>query len=321
MSVLVDTSVVDSEHRAAVLHSVLTGATAPHDLQLHGRPEKVHAVLQYWQLTDDVAVLHQASSGITHTRDERHAGQEGPSRVVFVLHDGGPGTYTHEGRPYRLDRGGLYVTDLNSRYSYSRPGDGVARIIQVERSSLELTMEQVQEASQRLYASPLYNLLRRHVLDLCHVAPELTVTSEAASVGEATVRLAGSLLRTALTADEPARRDIAQPYLRDRAMLFIKLNFAVPELDAEMIADAHGISTRYLYKLWSGHEESLGDTIMRVRLEAARQMIVTRPGLSIGAISAGCGFANASHFSRRFRDAFGMSPREARVQAAGTTTN
>jgi hypothetical protein len=43
-------------------------------------------------------VLKQVSSGISHTRTDRHARQDGPERVVFILHDGGPGTYPHDGR-------------------------------------------------------------------------------------------------------------------------------------------------------------------------------------------------------------------------------
>jgi hypothetical protein len=73
MPVLLDTAAVDREHRSVALHSVLTAATAPHEFRLHGNPDAVHARLEYWQLSGDVVVLQQDSSGITHTRDERHA--------------------------------------------------------------------------------------------------------------------------------------------------------------------------------------------------------------------------------------------------------
>ena len=58
VAVLLDTATVDCAHRALMLHSLLTSASAPHDIRLHGRPETIHARLEYWQLSDDVGVLN-----------------------------------------------------------------------------------------------------------------------------------------------------------------------------------------------------------------------------------------------------------------------
>ncbi|MBR7838425.1 hypothetical protein KDL01_34470, partial [Actinospica durhamensis] len=176
MPVLLDTSLLPAGERAEALQSVLTGATAPHELRLLDPPERVHARLEHWQLSPDIALLHQHSSGVSHSRTAKHAHKDGPERVVFVLHDGGPGGYVHEERAYPLLRGALYVTDLNSCYSYTRPGEGSARIVQVERSALGLSMEQVQCAAVHLQASPLYRLLRSHIADLCAAAPALSLS-------------------------------------------------------------------------------------------------------------------------------------------------
>src|SRR6266702_1484402 len=96
MSVLIETNQFDPRERSDVLQAVLTRATAPNALRLLGPPGKVHARLEHWQLSPDVTILQQASSGISHTRTPAHGRHGGPERVVFVLHNGGPGSYVHD---------------------------------------------------------------------------------------------------------------------------------------------------------------------------------------------------------------------------------
>lgn len=48
------------------------------------------------------------------------------------------------------------------------------------------------------------------------------------------------------------------------------------------------------------------------RLERARAELVSPSGRkrTVAAVARGCGFADPSHFARRFRAAYGLSPRE-----------
>jgi transcriptional regulator GlxA family with amidase domain len=138
-------------------------------------------------------------------------------------------------------------------------------------------------------------------------------------LAEATVRLARCMLETALSDTEPHQQSIAHDYLLDRMVLFIKDNHAYADLDAHTIAAAHNISARQLFKIWAPAPLSLNETIIAVRLDAARRMLERNPGMTIGAVSSRNGFVNPSHFSRRFRQAYGLSPRDVRgSQTAGT---
>jgi AraC-like DNA-binding protein len=62
----------------------------------------------------------------------------------------------------------------------------------------------------------------------------------------------------------------------------------------------------------AGHDRTLAQWIIQRRLERARnQLADLDPELtSITAIARGCGFANLSHFSQRFRAAY-VTPRMA----------
>ncbi|MFE9359838.1 helix-turn-helix domain-containing protein [Streptomyces olivaceoviridis] len=78
------------------------------------------------------------------------------------------------------------------------------------------------------------------------------------------------------------------------------------------IAAAQHISVRYLHKLFEGQGSTIGRWIQHRRLEEARRELA-RPeawDVAVGAVAKRWGFANATHFSRSFRAAYGMSPRE-----------
>jgi AraC family transcriptional regulator, positive regulator of tynA and feaB len=105
--------------------------------------------------------------------------------------------------------------------------------------------------------------------------------------------------------------------------MYIDAHLHDPALNADRIAAAHNISTRQLYNVWvrAGHGLTPARWIIQRRLERARnQLTDLDPQVTtVAAIAYGCGFANLSHFSQRFREAYGMPPREWRlVSRAGT---
>lgn len=83
-------------------------------------------------------------------------------------------------------------------------------------------------------------------------------------------------------------------------------------LDRKTMADLARVSPRHLDRLF---KTKLGvgflDTYRRIRLEHARRLLQQSP-LSVAEIAVACGFSSAGHFSRTFKDAFGMTPVAAR---------
>jgi AraC-like DNA-binding protein len=94
------------------------------------------------------------------------------------------------------------------------------------------------------------------------------------------------------------------------------------DLTPDRIARAHSVSLRTLYAAWAGNALSLAAYIMAQRLELARRALV-EPGSrarTIAAVARHYGFVDATHFARRFREAYGLSPREWRQLASRTRT-
>jgi len=98
---------------------------------------------------------------------------------------------------------------------------------------------------------------------------------------------------------------------------FIADNHGCRDLDPQMIAAAHGISTRRLHALLGPTGRSVGDRVRDERLAAIRRDLAD-PRLahrSIGRIAAWHGMPNASAFARLFKTVEGSTAREYRANA------
>jgi AraC-like DNA-binding protein len=102
---------------------------------------------------------------------------------------------------------------------------------------------------------------------------------------------------------------------RDRIKHFIDAHLDDPRLTLDRIAEAVGCSKRYLHKLFGDEIETLNDYIWQERLERIRQDLADplMAARSITDIAFTRGFSSSAHFSRRFRDSYGVSPRVYRL--------
>jgi AraC-like DNA-binding protein len=100
---------------------------------------------------------------------------------------------------------------------------------------------------------------------------------------------------------------------RARITSYVDLRIRDPELSVEGIATAMRCSSRYLQKVFGG-SETLGRYIWRTRLERCRSALEdpANAGVSVTEIAFSLGFSNASHFSRAFKERFGLTPRDCR---------
>ena len=84
-----------------------------------------------------------------------------------------------------------------------------------------------------------------------------------------------------------------------------------PDLAPGMVADAAGISTRHLHRLFAAAGLRFADHVRLARLERCRAALGD-PGQgrrTVTDIAFSWGFNDAAHFSRSFRAAYGTSPR------------
>jgi AraC-like DNA-binding protein len=120
-----------------------------------------------------------------------------------------------------------------------------------------------------------------------------------------------------------AEMDIAPDRMKPQALLavsvreYIEANLSDPLLSPASIAAAHFISTRHLHNVFHESGTTVASWIRSQRLDGARRELrdPLLAGKSVGAVAARWGFLDAAHFSRTFREAFGISPRDWRQGA------
>ncbi|MEU1181132.1 helix-turn-helix domain-containing protein [Streptomyces sp. NPDC005820] len=165
------------------------------------------------------------------------------------------------------------------------------------------------------HASRLGSLLSPLLADLARAAAEARP-----QVGEMLAWNAVNLLSTLaveqLGARTPDPESTRSPALT-RVLEYVELHLTEPELSPEGIARAHHFSVRYLHKLFKDEGTTVGRWILRRRLDECRRDLMRhgRGSRTIAAVAARWGFLSATHFSRVFRAAYGMSPREWRDTA------
>ncbi|WP_171118135.1 MULTISPECIES: AraC family transcriptional regulator [unclassified Streptomyces] len=120
------------------------------------------------------------------------------------------------------------------------------------------------------------------------------------------------------TAAEASSVSKAGDEMLSRIRAYIEEHLMEPDLSPESIASAHHISVRYLHKLFQNDGTTVSQWVRRRRLDACRRELSRTPNrrITVAAVAHRWGFSSPAHFSRTFRDAYGMSPSEWQALAA-----
>ena len=151
-------------------------------------------------------------------------------------------------------------------------------------------------------------------------ADRLSASPSAAALGASTTQLVRALLAGAVDGDA-VDRDVLDETLLAQVHAHVRQHLRDPELGPDSIAAALAVSRRQLFRVCTSAGLSLEQLVIELRLEAAKAELAQVSGRSrtIASVALWWGFKDPTHFSRRFRNAFGMLPREWRALAVSST--
>ena len=314
MVVLVDTSGLPPQERSdAVTHlmsEVLGPTVVSHDLPA----EYIYHRTNYWDIGPANGLIRSRDTNMRIHRSPRELGMDAQELYAMAFqHHGGTVLFEEDG-PRVVPKGALNLDNWARPHELAYHGEAECSGFLFSHQQMGLPLSVVDLASQRLESSPLYPMVRGYLAEVCAVAiaEQLPAGADAAAeLASATVQLVRALVASTVPENAQAR-DVVVETQFIAVVTYLRQHLRDPSLTPQQVATAHQISVRQLYKLWSTHETSLNEWVLRERLEAAREELATPDllHLRIEVIAGRCGFSDASHFSRRFRGVYGMTPRE-----------
>ncbi|MFE3137369.1 helix-turn-helix domain-containing protein [Streptomyces scopuliridis] len=141
--------------------------------------------------------------------------------------------------------------------------------------------------------------------------------ADAPRLGTVALDLLTAVLAHHLDADARVPDESRQRALMLRIEAFVQQHLHDPELSPGAIAAAHHISVSYLHRLFRARDNTVAAWIRDQRLERARRDLTDRTlrTVPVHRIAARCGFPDHATFTRAFRAAYDLPPRDYRHRA------
>ncbi|MFM9612104.1 helix-turn-helix domain-containing protein [Streptomyces niveiscabiei] len=217
--------------------------------------------------------------------------------------------------------GDLVLFDLSHPFEGAVPDQGrhtKVVITQLPRSALPLPPDKVHQLLARPMSAHtgMGAILARFLTSLDTYGPDCDPHG-LRRLGTTALDLAAACLAQHLGAYDALPADTREQAMLARVNAFIDHNLGDPDLDPAAIAAHHHISVRTLHALFRHQGETVSASIRRRRLERCHADL-THPGhrrRPIAAVAARWGFLRPADFSRAFRAAYGLTPRELRRSA------
>lgn len=235
---------------------------------------------------------------ISHTREEEY---------LITVPRLSPIDFRQIGREVRCDPGGFILErgDEPYRFSYDAPNE--LSVLKISKKSLSEKVRDPDRFCARIIDArsglpALFTLMMQQL----HSLP-LSEGRAAEVLGRQMVEVLALALDEMAGDDHQVRTAVRAGHLR-RAEQVVSKHLSNPDLSPEFVADACGISKRYLHELFGDTNQTVSQFIREERLTAARDTIISSPALSMAEISYRFGFCDQAQFSRLFKAKFGLSP-------------
>jgi AraC-like DNA-binding protein len=232
--------------------------------------------------------------------------------VLFAFGATGVGGVIQDGRETLIRPGEFAFYDTTRPYELSFDADFSQHILQVPRKLAQERIGPVDDLTAVTFSSdqPLHRLASDFVTGLSQVIEAIEV-SAADRLSCQALELVAIAIGQSAQMRRPSAHGSAMLY---RLKAYIRGRLHDPRLCLADTAAALRISPRYVNLLLEGQNESFGRYVLARRLEACRRDL-TDAALAhrqLTEIAFAWGFNDQSHFSRSFKERFGVSPRDYR---------
>ncbi|MFI8186021.1 helix-turn-helix domain-containing protein [Actinacidiphila glaucinigra] len=307
------TSQLSASDRAECWHEVVARTFMPLDVKLLENEPSPGTIV-----SNQLGVLRvsrvQAGPQVV-TRSKRLIARDGQRFLTLSLQRRGTAMQEQDGRESLVKPREFTISDSSRLFRKKLESDFCFTSFHFPREELRVREEDLRALTATVFTSDTGSaaLVATYFARMAREAAGFD-----AAVGRQFAATGLDLL--ALLIDERSGRFTSQaPELAAATLVRVKdhimRNLSRPDLSPSTISEAHFMSVRYLHKLFGLEGTTVGRWIQMQRLERCRRDLL-RPaavGIGVAAVARRWGFVSPSHFSRVFRAAYGMTPREWQV--------
>lgn len=201
---------------------------------------------------------------------------------------------------------------------HCRPGQHEMIGVELPKSSLGLPWSRVQQViGQGLSAREGIGTLLAQFLTQVARDTGSYASTEVPRLGQVLTDLVTGLFARALDTEKHLPPEARTRTLVLELKAFIRRNLWDADLTPSAVAATHHISRSHLHRLFRAEGVTVASYIRTQRLEAVRRALASpsEVAVPIHSIAARCGFKDHATFTRSFRAAYGITPRDYRQAA------
>ncbi|MEU3374375.1 helix-turn-helix domain-containing protein [Streptomyces sp. NPDC006711] len=312
MPVVLSTAPLAPYERADYWHSVVSDTFIPLDVVLHEGQPSVATISSRSLGPLQISVVEAGPQ--TVSRDRRLIARGGEGFITVTMQHRGSAKLTQHSRQALVKPGTFTCSDAGQPYEREQPDPFRFTAFRVPKEGLGVTEDDLRAITGTVFGSDCGTSAL--------VAGYLERLAERAGgfdpyTGEQLAMTASDLLAVLIRERQgrlnPQASEVARGMLA-RVKAYALRHLADPDLSPERIAAANHISVRYLHKLFQSDGVTVSRWVQGERLERCRRDLSlpsrTASSISVSAVAHRWGFVSPSHFSRAFRAAYAMSPRE-----------
>lgn len=311
MAVQFDVESLDPADRAEAIRELSRKVNGKIEVHVPSNPAHIRAVMTVSKLGSiEIARIHWNVAALKRTAGPRDDDIE--PQIFFGLQESGLSRFTQGGKGAVIRPKDIVMLESVRPYDVAFSGPVNTVSVRVPTRVLGLPpgllgqLTAVRLGPERPVADAAAAFFSR--LARRQAAVEET---EADTLAQPCIDLIRAVVTTGLGRDDLAREPLNHTLLQ-RVMAYLRLHLAEHDLTAARIAAEHHVSVRQLYLTLARAGISLGDWIRVERLEECKRELASpaHQYMTIEAIACRWGFASAPHFSRVFKAAYGVCPRE-----------
>lgn len=236
-------------------------------------------------------------------RIAEHAAQDGGDVFFVNIEIRGRSKTMQRGLEHHAVSGDITIVDASEPFRIDHPGVVSLISLTVPRSRMPEAL--LARRCLPLSRAPAGNQVTQTLMDYAALVFDAAAADAGNSVSD---KFGGHMLDLLAYAAELPETG-AGSVRRDMFEAYIRRNLASQPLGAAQIAAAFGVSVRYVHKVFSEGDSTVSAYVNDLKLDRAMEAL-DAGRRNISTIAFQVGYRDLSHFNRRFRRRFGLSPSE-----------